>query len=137
GGAEIVATQCSGGQLVGTGRATQPQVNTAGIKRFERAELLSNGQWGMIGKHDATRTDADAISLAGHMANQYRSSRASYVFHVVVLGKPDAVIAELLDVSRRFNGAGNGRGSIAALDDNREIEGRKLDLFIHGYKEQQ
>ena len=45
--------------LVAAGRTAQPQVDPAGIKRFQRAELLGHHQRRMVGQHDAARADPD------------------------------------------------------------------------------
>src|SRR3546814_17493795 len=54
-----VAPQGACRYLVGTGRAAQAQVDSAGVQRFERAELLGNDQGRVIEQPDAAGTNAD------------------------------------------------------------------------------
>ncbi|MNP34515.1 hypothetical protein D3C76_1278050 [compost metagenome] len=52
----------------------------------------------MVGQHDTTGTDSNGRGATGQVAQQYRGCRAGNAIHIVVLGHPEAVVAELFDV---------------------------------------
>ena len=51
------ASQRSGGDLVRAGGPPKPEVDPARVQSFERAELLGHHERGVVGEHDAARTD--------------------------------------------------------------------------------
>ncbi|KAG1387428.1 hypothetical protein G6F58_013658 [Rhizopus delemar] len=69
---------------IAAGRAAQTQVDTAWIQRFQGAELFRNDQRGMVGQHDAARTDPQRAGVAGHVADQHRRRAGRHAVDVVV-----------------------------------------------------
>ena len=55
-----------------SGGAAEAQVDPAGKERFERAELLRNGQRRMIRQHDATGTYANCRGCIRNVTDQNR-----------------------------------------------------------------
>jgi hypothetical protein len=130
-GIRPVAPQRARSALVGTGRAPQRQVDAAGIKRLQRAELLRNDQRRVIRQHDAAGAHANPAGAAGQVADDDRSGGARDPLHVVMLGDPVARVAQALGVARELEGVAQCVRRRLALDDGREIENRKAD---HGVR---
>jgi hypothetical protein len=58
------------------------------MELLKHAELLDDRQRRIIGKHYATRADAQARGSGSHVRDQYRRRRTGQPRHVVVLGHP-------------------------------------------------
>ena len=112
-------------QHVGAGRAAEPQVDAAGMKCRQRAELLCNDQRRMVGQHDAASTDADGRGAGGDMADDDRGRGARDARHVVVLGQPVAVVAEPLGMACEIERVPQRLAGGAAFRHGREIENGK------------
>ena len=85
-------------ELVGAGRAAEAEVDAAGIERLERAELLGDHERRVVRQHDPARADADRRRAGGDVRDHDRGRGAGDAGHVVVLGEPEAPVAEPLGV---------------------------------------
>ena len=81
---------------VGAGRAADAEIDPPGVERLEHRKLLGDRERGVIGQHHAAGSDADALGGAGEMGDQDGWRGAGDGRHVVVLGDPEADVAELL-----------------------------------------
>ncbi|CAM2186954.1 hypothetical protein PSAC2689_70068 [Paraburkholderia sacchari] len=117
-----VAAQCARRGLVGAGRAAEPQVDAPRVERLERAELLGDQEWRVIGQHDAARPDADRPRAARHMADHDRGGGAGDAGHVVVLGEPVAVVAPALGVLGEIERVAQRDAGVRAGRHRRKVE---------------
>ena len=111
-------------------RTAEAKVDPAGIERFERPELLGDHQWRVVRQHDAAGADADGGGSGGHVADDDRGGGARDPGHAVVLGEPEAAIAQALRVLREIEGAAERQRGVATFDDRREIEDGQRDHAI-------
>ena len=95
-----IAAKCAGGELVGARSAAEAEIDSAGKKRGERAELFGDDQRRMIGEHNAAGADANGFCAAGYVSDDDRGGGAGDAGHVVVLGEPEAAIAPFFGVLR-------------------------------------
>ena len=116
------APQRAHGHLVGARRAAEAQVDAAGVNGGERAELFSDDQWRMVWQHDAAGADAQRLGTRCDIPNQHRGCRAGHAVHVVMLGDPEAVVAERLGVLREVKRVAQRLGCVAAFNDRRKVE---------------
>ena len=65
----------------------------------------------MVGQHHSSRSDPDGFGPTGHIANDNSSCRTGNTSHIVMLGKPVAMVAPLLRVLRQIKGMTQGIGS--------------------------
>ena len=77
-------------------RATEAQINTPRIHRFQQVEGLGDLQRCLIRQHHATRTEPDRVCVCGNMRNHELWRAAGESLGIVMLGIPHAVIAEFL-----------------------------------------
>ena len=126
-GAECVRRAAEGGRrpLIGAGRPAEAEVDATGVERFERRDLLGHDQRGVVGQHDAARADPDAIRAGRQVGHQDRRGRARHRGHVVMLGHPEAVVAERFGLLGDDGCVGKGLGGRAAGDDDGEVEDRQ------------
>ena len=127
GGFHQVAPQRLGDALVGARRAAEAKVDAAGKQRVERAELLGDDQRIVVGQHDAPRADADGRSGLADMGERNRGRAAGNAFHAVMLGNPEAAIADFLSDPGQRSGLGERLRHGAAFAHGHEIENRKRD----------
>ena len=117
-----IATHRGGHALVGARGAAQPQINSAGEQRIERAELFGDHDRRMIGQHDAAGTDANRAGGPGHMGQHDAGRRAGNAFHTVMFGGPVPVEAQAFGMPRQIGCVGQRLGYGAAVGDGDEIE---------------
>ena len=115
------------GDLIGTRRATQPQIDPARMQRRERAELLGDQQRSVIRQHDAAGADADAARAGRDMRQRDRGRGTGDARQVVMLGHPVAAIAQRLDMAREVERIAQRLAGVAAFDNGGEIENGKWD----------
>jgi hypothetical protein len=89
-------------ERIGARRAPEPEVDAARVDRLERADLLGDDEWRVVGQHDAARAHADRRGVGRDVAHEHDRRRARDALEVVVLGDPVAVIAEPLRVPREI-----------------------------------
>ena len=63
------------------------------MQGLERAELLGDGERGMVGEHDAAGAEADGVGVGADMGDEHAGGRGGDRGHVVVLGVPDTSIS--------------------------------------------
>ncbi len=85
--------------LVRTGRAAEPQIDTAGMQGVQGAELLGDDQGRVVGQHDAAGAHANGLRRGRYRADDDRGRRAGDARHIVVLGQPVAFVAKALGVT--------------------------------------
>ena len=96
-GIEIpVPPQRPGGGRVGARGASETEIDAAGVERLERAELLGDDERRMVGEHDAAGADADHRGGVGQVGDEHRRRGAGDRGHAVMLGHPEAAVAESL-----------------------------------------
>jgi len=49
------------GALVGARCTSDAKVNASGMQGFERRDVFSNDEWGMVGQHDPARSNPNAL----------------------------------------------------------------------------
>ena len=91
---------------VGPGRAPEPEVDAAGVQRFEHAELLGDHERGVVRQHHAARADPHRRGGCREVSDQHGRRRARDAGHVVVLGDPDPPVAEPLGQLRELDRVG-------------------------------
>ena len=109
-------------RLIGARRATKPEVDPPGEQRRERAELLGDLERRMVGQHDPARPDANRAGSARNIGQRHRGRRAGDPRHRMMLGHPEAAIAEALGSSCKVAGVAQRNAGIAAFGNRREIE---------------
>ena len=113
-----------GGDLVGAGRAADPEVDAARVQRLEHPELLGDHERLVVRQHHAARADAERGGRARQVGDQHRRRRAGDAGHVVVLGNPVAQVAEPLDVAGEVDRVAQRLADGRSGRDRREIENR-------------
>ena len=88
------AAQGAHGVAVTAGSAAQAKVDAAGVECFERAIGFGNAQGRMVEQHDATRADTQVLRMGGGAADQDFGDGRGDGGHAVVLGIPEARIAQ-------------------------------------------
>jgi hypothetical protein len=130
GGGGKIAAKRAGGELVGARSAAEAEIDAAGKKRGERAELFGDNQRRMIGEHDAARAYADVFRATGYVSDNDGGGGAGDAGHVVVFGEPEAVVAPGFGVLREVDGIAEGDRGGGALGDWGEVEdGERDHLF--------
>ena len=109
------------------GARPSPRSMRPGIQRLQRAELLGDHQRRVVRQHDAAGADADRRGAAGDVADHDRGRRAGDAGHVVVLGEPEAPVAEAFGVAREIDAVAQGVGGRRALRHGGEVEDGKGD----------
>ena len=102
--------------------ASDSEVDASRMERRERAELFGNDERRVIGKHDAPGPDANVRGTARDMRDDDRRRGAGDAFHVVVLGQPEAFVAEALGVTGEVEAVAKRNARRRALGDVREVE---------------
>ena len=87
----------------------------------------------MVGQHDAAGADANARCARPDVREEHRRRRAGDTRHVVVLGHPEAPVAQALGMLRDIARPAKGVGGGAPFENGGEIEDRKRDHRFHRY----
>jgi hypothetical protein len=122
-----IAAKRLGGRLVGAGGPAEAEIDPAGKKRFERAELLGDDQRSMVGKHDAARADADGRGPGADIGQGHRGGGAGDARHRMMLGHPEPLIAPAFAVTGQIERVAERPAGIAALDDRGQVEDGERD----------
>jgi hypothetical protein len=109
--------ESAGRELIAPGRATQTEIDAAGIERLERAELFGDDERRVVRKHDPAGADPDAFRLASNMADDDGSRRAGDARKVVMFRQPVTMVAPTLCVLREIHRVSEGQRGIAILKD--------------------
>ncbi len=107
---------------VGARSAPEPEVDPVGIERGQRAEGFGHHQRRVVRQHDPARAHADARGVGGDMADQHRRCGRGDARHGMVLGKPEAAVAERLGVARQLGDLAQGGGDRGAFGHRGKIE---------------
>ena len=116
---------------IGSRCAPEAEVDATGIERLERSELLGDHERRVVGKHDAPRTHPYGPRLRCDMGYEDAGRRGADARHVVVLGVPDSLVAELLGALRDGYTRTERIARRLARTDDREIRGateERIDL---------
>ena len=102
---EVVALDCFavaaegvGFELAAAGSAADAEVDAVGEHCVERAEDFGDFERGVVRQHDAAGADTDARGCGGGAGDEDLGRGAGEQVHRVVLGVPEARVAELVDV---------------------------------------
>jgi len=98
------------------------QVDSTGIERLERADLLGHDERRVVRQHDAARADPDGGRAAGDMSDDDGCRGAGDAGHVVMLGQPEAPVMPPLGMLREIERVAEGVGGVAALVDRRQVQ---------------
>jgi hypothetical protein len=126
-GAVVVAAKRPHGALIGARRPAESEIDASGKECGEGAELFGDDERRVIREHDASRSNANARGARRDVSDHHRRRRTRDAWHVVMLGEPEAVVAQLLGVACQLERIAKGARCVAAGDDWREIENRERD----------
>ena len=129
GGARNIPPQRLRRALIGAGRTAKTEIDAVAVKRLQRAELLGDDQWRVIGQHDAARSDADRPGARGNGADHHGGRGAGDARHVVMFGQPEPLVAPPFGMLREIERIAEGLRRVAALIDRRQIQNRKRNHF--------
>ena len=124
------------GQHIAAGRTAQTQIDTARIKRFQGAELFGDDQRRMVREHHATRANAYLARHPRDVADYHRRRGTGDTGHIVVLGKPVALIAAVFSTLRQVHRVAKGLRRIAARENWGEIEHRERNHEVKLHERQ-
>ena len=108
-------------------RPAKPQIDPAGIERVERAELLGDHEWVVIGQHDPARTDPDLACSGADTGEHHGSRAASNARHAVMLGDPISAVAKRFGLARQSSGGSHRFANSAAFTNRNQIENGEGD----------
>ncbi len=121
-GAQRVAAERPGRELIGAGSPTKPEVDAAGVERLERPELLRDHERRVVRQHDPARPDPDRRRARREIPGDDSGRGARDRLHVVVLGDPVALVAEPLGVSREIEAVAQRVAGGRSARDRSEVE---------------
>jgi hypothetical protein len=125
-GRRVTAQRAHGG-LVAARSATQSQVDPPRMERLQGAELLGDGERGVIGQHDAAGAQPDRGGVGGYVSDQHARRGRGDGAHVVVLGVPDPPVAPRLCPPGQGDAGLEAVARRGALADQRQVEDRERD----------
>jgi hypothetical protein len=105
-----VAPQREGRLLIRAGRPADAQVDATGVQGLEEGELLGHHQRGVVGQHHSPGTDANPLGRRRQVRDEHGWVRARHGRHVVVLGHPEAGVAQAVGGAGELAGRGEGVG---------------------------
>jgi hypothetical protein len=102
------------------------------MQGLERPELLRDQERGVIRQHDPAGADADALGVGGDVRDEHAGRRRRNRWDVVVLGVPDARVAEAFrQLGDRNAALKTVAGGFAGADEG-EIENREREAHRQG-----
>ena len=132
-GLEVRPAQHRRRRRIGSRRTTDAEVDASRVQRLQEGELLGDRERGVVREHDASRTDPDRPRRRREVGDQHRGRRAGDGWHVVVLGDPEAVEAELVGVPGERRRRAQGIAARHPVADHREIEHREQRSLVLGH----
>ena len=117
--------ECASGELIGAWRATEPEIDAVRVERSQRTELLRDHERRMVRKHDAAGAHPNGSGAASHVTDDHGRGRARDARHVVMLGEPEAAVAQLVRALSQAERIAKGLGGRGALGHRRKIENGK------------
>ena len=89
-----IAAQGEGFELAAAGSAADAEIDAVGKHGVEGAKDFGDLERGVVREHDAAGADADACGLGGGAGDEDLGRGAGEQIHGVVLGVPEARVAE-------------------------------------------
>jgi hypothetical protein len=117
-----VAAQRVGGGAVGAGSSAEAEVDPAREQRLESPELLGDHERRMVGQHHPAGADADGRGAGADEGEGDRRGRAGDARHRMMLGHPEAAIAEPLGRLRELERVAQRLAGIGAFGHRGEVE---------------
>ena len=114
--------QRPGGQRQAAGRLAHAQVHAAGGQRCEHLERLGHLERAVVLQHHAARADADARGARQQVGHQHLGRRAGQARVAMVLGHPEAAVAQLLGALGQRYGALQRLGRRGPFGDGTFVE---------------
>ena len=127
-GGVAAAAEGVGFELAASGGAADAEVDAVGKHGVERAEDFGYLEWGVVREHDAAGAYADAAGGSGGAGDEDLGRGAGKQVHGVVLGVPEARVAEGVDVLGEGERVREGVGWGEASGDGRLVEDREAEL---------
>jgi hypothetical protein len=98
------------------------------MQRSQRPELFGYDQRRVVGQHDPAGADPDGARAGRDVRERDRGGGAGDARHVVVLGHPEAPIAQRLGTAREVERVPQRLAGVGVLGDGGEVEdGEGLD----------
>ena len=117
-------------RLIRARRPPQPEIDAARVDRGQRAELFGDGEWRMVGQHHPAGAESNGGGVGGDVRDQHTGRRRSDRRHVVMLGIPDAPIAEGLCLPGQRHATGDGVTHVLAFADRGQIQDRQRNVHV-------
>jgi hypothetical protein len=114
-----------GGAAIRARRAAEPEVDAAGRQRIEHAEDLGHFERCIVRQHDAGAADPDALGGGGDGRDHDLRRGADDGRMVVVLGHPEALIAQRLAMLGQRHGVADRLVLRATGNGDRLVENGK------------
>ena len=113
-------------ELVGAGRAPEPEIDAAGIERRQDRERLRHLERAVVRQHHTAAADADPSGARRDRPDQHLGARAREHRAAVVLGNPVAVVAESVRQARQIERVTQRIGAGRSFRHGRLIEDREM-----------
>src|SRR5215831_17118987 len=97
------------------------------MQRGERAELLGDDQRRVVRQHDAAGSDFYIVGAGRDVGERHGSRRTGDTWQIVMLGHPEAPVAERLDMPCEIKRIAQRLPGVTAFGDRRKIENREWD----------
>ncbi len=98
----LPGAQGVGRDLIGAGRAAEPEIDAAGKQRLEHLEALRDHQRCVVRQHHATRADPQMRGDRGDLPDHDFGCGTGDVRQIVMLGNPVALVAEPVGKPRQI-----------------------------------
>ena len=128
-GCVAVAAESIGLKLAAAGGAADAEVDAVGEHRVERAEDFRNLERSVVREHDAAGAYADVLGGRGGAGDEDLGCGAGEEIHGVVLGVPEAGVAEGVDVLGERKGVRESVGGCEAGGDRGLVEDGEAKLW--------
>ena len=131
-GGLAVAAQGEGFELATAGSAADAEINAVGKHGAESAKDFSDFEWRVVREHDAAGADADVRGLGGGAGDEELGRSGGEEIHGMVLGVPEARVAELVDMASEVERVGQGLGGRGAGRDGGLVENGEAKRELAG-----
>ena len=129
--------ECNRGSLIAPRRAAKTEVYAARIKGFKDAEYLGNFEGAIVGQHHAPAPDSNMLRTGGNLANHDFRTGPGEAGQIVMLGHPEAFVAEFFYRLSKSDRLPQGLGGCPPLSDRRLIRHTQMQLLGHSLKKGQ
>ena len=127
-----IATKGEGFELAAARSAADAEIDAVGEHGVQGAEDFGDLERGVVREHDSAGAHADARGLGGGAGDEDLGRGGGEEIHGVVLGVPEARVAELVDVASEVEGVGEGLRRRGAGGDRRLVENREAERELTG-----